>query len=68
MRQELEDWAEARDALAYPAERVHAFSPKSLSVLEIRTERDLEVLTKIYANSVLLGDSSPDGWGIKYAT
>jgi hypothetical protein len=55
-------------ALAYPAERIHAFSPKSLSVLEIRSERDLEVLTKIYANSVLLGDDGPDGWGIKYAT
>ncbi len=68
MRHELEDWGEARGALAYPAERVHAFSPKSLSVLEIRSERDLEVLTKIYANSVLLGDDGPDGWGIKYAT
>jgi hypothetical protein len=43
-------------------------SPKSLSVLEIRSQRDLEVLTKIYENSVLLGDDGPDGWGIKYAT
>ncbi len=68
MRHELEDWSEARGALAYPAERIHAFSPKSLSVLEIRSERDLQVLTKIYANSVLLGDDGPDGWGIKYAT
>lgn len=67
MRHDLDDWAEARETLAYPAERVHAFSPKSLSVLEIRSERDLEVLTKIYANSVLLGDDGPDGWGIKYA-
>lgn len=68
MRHELDDWAEARGALRYPAERIHAFSPKSLSVLEIRSERDLEVLTKIYANSVLLGDDGPEGWGIKYAT
>ena len=67
MRHELEDWAEAKGALTYPAERVRAFSPKSLSVLEIRSERDLEVLTKIYANSVLLGDDGPEGWGIKYA-
>ncbi|MGO8995855.1 MAG: DUF3696 domain-containing protein [Polyangiaceae bacterium] len=65
MRHELEDWSEARGALAYPAERIHAFSPKSLSVLEIRTTRDLEVLTKIYANSVLLGDDGPEGWGIE---
>jgi hypothetical protein len=68
MRHDLDDWADAKGALSYPAERIHTFSPKSLSVLEIRTERDLEVLTKIYANSVLLGDDGPDGWGIKYAT
>ncbi len=68
MRHGLDDWAEAKGALAYPAERIQGFSPKSLSVLEIRSRRDLEVLTKIYANSVLLGDNSPDGWGIKYAT
>ncbi|MCA8975919.1 MAG: hypothetical protein KDC98_14450, partial [Planctomycetes bacterium] len=68
MRHDLADWVEAKGALEYPAERVKAFSPKSLSVLEIRDERDLEVLTKIYANSVLLGDDGPDGWGIRYAT
>jgi len=67
MRHDLEDWAEARGALDYPAERVTAFSPKSLSILEIRSERDLEVLTRIYANSVPLGDDGPEGWGIKYA-
>jgi len=67
MRHDLDDWAEAKGALSYPAERIHAFSPKSLSVLEIRSKRDLEVLTKIYENSVLLGDDGPDGWGIKYA-
>jgi hypothetical protein len=67
MRHDLADWAEAKGALEYPAERVRAFSPKSLSVLEIRDERDLAVLTKIYANSVLLGDEGPDGWGIRYA-
>ncbi|MDO9022924.1 MAG: hypothetical protein Q7V43_38735 [Myxococcales bacterium] len=67
MHHDLEDWADAKDALAYPAERIRTFSPKSLSLLEIRTEHDLKVLTKIYANSVLLGDNGPDGWGIKYA-
>lgn len=68
MRHELEDWAEAKGSLAYPAERIHVFSPKSFSVVEIQSERDLDVLTRIYANSVLLGDDSPDGWGIRYAT
>lgn len=68
MRHDLEDWAEATGVLLYPAERVTTFSPKSLSVLEIRFPKDLEVLTKLYANGVLLGDEGPSGWGIKYAT
>ena len=68
MRHDLEDWAEAKGALGYPAERVSGFSPKSLSVLEIRSAQDLAVLTKLYANGVLLGDDGPDGWGIEYGT
>ena len=67
MRHDLEDWSDALATLDYPAERVAAFSPKSLSILEIRTEQDLGLLTKMYANGVLLGAESADGWGIKYA-
>lgn len=67
MRHDLEDWAPATGTLVYPAERVNAFSPESLAVLEIRSEEDLAVLTKIYANSVLLGDDGPGSWGIRYA-
>jgi hypothetical protein len=53
--------------LLYPRERVEQFSPKSRAILEIRSPRDLEILEKMYANGVLLGDDSPDGWGIRYA-
>jgi hypothetical protein len=68
MRHELEDWGESRGVLDLPADRIRSFSPDSLSILEIRTERDLEILTRIYENGVLLGDESPDGWGVKYGT
>lgn len=68
MRHDLEDWAEAKGTLPYAAQQVRAFSPKSLSILEIRSLRDLAVLTRIYDNSVLLGDDSPQGWGLRYAT
>ncbi len=68
MRHDADDWTDAKGALAYPAERIRAFSPRSLALLEIGTERDLEVLTKMYASSVLLGDDGPDGWGVKFAT
>lgn len=49
------------------ADQIARLSPRSLALLEIRYSRDLEVLEKIYAGSVLLGDDSADGWGIKYA-
>ncbi|MFH2076655.1 MAG: hypothetical protein ABIJ57_15140 [Pseudomonadota bacterium] len=68
MRRKLEDWERA-EVLATPYTRaqVTRFSPRSLAILEIQSPRDLEILEKIYANSVLLGDDGPDGWGIRYA-
>ena len=69
MRHKLEDWEHA-EALAtlYSRAQVERFSPWSKAILEIQSQRDLEILEKIYANCVLLGDDGPDGWGIKYAT
>lgn len=69
MRRSLEDWERAEElAVPYAREQVERFSPKSRAILEIQSARDLEILEKIYANSVLLGDDGPDGWGVKYAT
>lgn len=69
MRSNLEDWERAEDFTTdYTAEQVTQFSPRSKAILEIQSARDLEILEKIYANSVLLGDNGPDGWGIRYAT
>ncbi|MBK6940546.1 MAG: hypothetical protein IPH13_10145 [Planctomycetes bacterium] len=69
MRRKLEDW-ERSESLATPYTRVQVdqFSPRSKAILEIQSKRDLEILEKIYANSVLLGDDGPNGWGIKYST
>lgn len=68
MRRDVHDWEEAeRFALPYPREQAVRFSPNTLALLEMRSERDRQVLETIYANSVLLGDDSPDGWGIRYA-
>lgn len=69
MRRRLEDWESAEElVLAYPRDRVAQFSPNSSAILELSSEKDLQVLRKLYSNGVLLGDQSPDGWGIKYAT
>lgn len=68
MRRSLEDWERAEElAVPYTREQVERFSPKSRAILEIQSARDLGVLEKIYANSVLLGDDGPDGWGVTYA-
>ena len=69
MRRDLTDWEQAEEiAVPYSLDQVNQFSPKSRAILEIESQRDLEVLEKIYANSVLLGDDGPKGWGIRYAT
>lgn len=69
MRRKLEDWERAEVfATSYGRAQVDQFSPRSKAILEIQSQRDLEILEKIYSNSVLLGDDGPDGWGIKYAT
>ncbi len=68
MRHDLADWATGRGALAYPAAQVHALSPRSLALLEIRSERDLAVLAALHARGVPLGDPGPRGWDLRYAT
>lgn len=67
MRRALRDWERAEAlAVTYSREQVGRFSPKSRAILEIQSARDLDILEKIYANSVLLGDDGPNGWGIQY--
>lgn len=69
MRRNLADWERAEQfVIEYPRQQILQFSPNSRAILEIQSQRDLEILTKIYSNSVLLGAQSEKGWGIKYAT
>ena len=68
MRRRLEDWQNAEKfAIPYDRKQITQFPPKSKAILEIQSQRDLEILEKIYANSVLLGDDGSDGWRIEYA-
>lgn len=67
MRRKLGDWEEAeRHGLPYTSERVVRFSPRSRAIVEIRSERDVELLEKMYRNGILLGHDGPEGWGLKY--
>ena len=68
MRRNLDDWERAEEFVTpYTRAQVERFSPRSRAILEIQSQRDLEILEKIYANAVLLGDDGPEGWGIRYA-
>jgi hypothetical protein len=67
MRRRLEDWAEPEKfATVYTRDQVDRLSPKSLTLLEIQSQQDLEIIEKIYSKAVLLGDDSEFGWGLKY--
>ncbi|MBV8383623.1 MAG: hypothetical protein JOZ63_13520, partial [Planctomycetaceae bacterium] len=54
-------------AMVFTPEDVRLNSPKSLSLVELRSQRDLEIFRKIYAHSIRIGDNAP-GWEITYAT
>lgn len=64
----MRDWEEA-DSVAFPLPKrnVLEFSPRTLSILEITNQRDLEICRKIYDHSFRIGDNAP-GWEITYAT
>ena len=53
-------------AMVFTPEDVRLNSPKTLSFVELRSERDLAIFRKIYAHSIRIGDNAP-GWEITYA-
>ncbi len=69
MRHDLRDW-EGDDAVValYTREEIETLSPKSRSIVEIGSKRDLDCLHKIYSAAVRLGDDATDGWEIRYAS
>jgi hypothetical protein len=53
-------------AMVVTPDDVRASSPKTLSLVELRTQRDLDIFRKLYAHSIRIGDNAP-GWEIAYA-
>lgn len=67
MRHDLIDWeTPEKYTMDYKYEQIAKFSPNSKSLLEIRSQRDLEILDKIYKNGVLLGDNSEKSWKVQF--
>jgi hypothetical protein len=54
-------------SMVFTPEDVRLNSPKTLSLVELKSERDLAIFRKIYAHSIRIGDNIP-GWEITCAT
>ncbi|MHB1427044.1 MAG: Eco57I restriction-modification methylase domain-containing protein [Gemmataceae bacterium] len=52
--------------LVFTPDDVRASSPKTLTLVELKTQRDLTIFRKIYANSIRIGDNAV-GWELSYA-
>lgn len=52
-------------AMLFTPDDVRKNSPKSLSLIELRSPRYLAIFRKIYSHSIRIGDNSP-GWEIAY--
>ncbi len=54
------------DALMMSVRQVKKFSPETLSVMEFKSQRDVDVTTKIYGDWPLLGEKLEDTWNVKF--
>ncbi len=53
-------------ALKISVKQVKKFSPHTLSVMEFKSQRDIDVTTRIYGDWPLLGEKLDDTWNIKF--
>ena len=67
MRFPTTSFAMIRWRCVFTPDDVRKNSPKSLSLVELRSQRDLDIFRKIYDHSIRIGDNAP-GWEITYAT
>ncbi|MFB3789297.1 MAG: Eco57I restriction-modification methylase domain-containing protein [bacterium] len=67
MVHDLREW-EKDDPPVFKLDRslIPLFSPRSRSIPEVRTARDLAICRTIYDHSIRIGDQAP-GWEIEYA-
>jgi hypothetical protein len=66
MHHDLEDWADAKATLDYPKELVMLLSPDLLSLLEIDSQRLLDLITKVHHSNPRLFSSRHDHLQLEY--
>ena len=54
------------NALKMSVKQVRKFSPDTLSVMEFKSQRDIDVTTRIYGDWPLLGEKLEDTWNVKF--
>ena len=54
-------------AMVFTPDDIRTNSPKTLSLVELKSDRDLAIFRKVYARSIRIGDNAP-GWKITYAS
>jgi len=47
---------------------IHKFSPDTLSIMEFKTQRDIDICSKIYGEWPLLGEQLEGTWNVKFTT
>lgn len=64
---DVDDWANGeRFATRYSRAQISAFSPTAGALLEVESERDVEILVGMYSRSILLANSDPAVLGASY--
>ena len=54
------------DALKMRVEQVKKFSPDTLSVMEFKSQQDIDITAKIYGTWPLLGEKLDDTWNVQF--
>ena len=54
------------NALKMSVKQVKKFSPDTLSIMEFKNQRDIDITTQIYGDWPLLGEKIEDTWNVKF--
>jgi len=55
------------DALKMSVKQVRKFSPDTLSVMEFKNQRDIDISGKLFERAPLLGEEGPTNWNVRFS-
>ncbi|WP_394866577.1 Eco57I restriction-modification methylase domain-containing protein [Paraclostridium bifermentans] len=67
MQHDIENWIKCEKyQLSYPINTIYKFSPNNLVILEAENQEIIDLISKIYNNSITIGESGNSKWNITY--